>query len=98
MDAYIEEIDSIATNAVWNGNSLMTSANQTISIQAGAASADTISIGFEKTTTTTLFASHLSSSTLNISTTAAAGNAVDYIDTALDPSMLTKVIWGPCPM
>lgn len=84
MDAYMTEIDSIASNAVWNGNSLMTSADQTISIQAGAASADTISIGFDQTTSTTLFSSYLSSGSLDISSTTAAGNAVDYIDDALD--------------
>lgn len=84
MDAYMDEIDSIASNAVWNGNSLMTSASQTISIQAGAASADSISIGFDQTTSTTLFSSYLSNGSLDISSTTAAANAVDYIDAALD--------------
>lgn len=84
MDAYVEQIDTLVGNAVWNGSSLMTSSSSTVNIQAGANTADVISIGLTKTNTTTLFGSYLSSGTLTISSTTAAATAVNGIDAALN--------------
>lgn len=82
MDAYVDEIDSIASNAVWNGNSLMAS-DQTVNIQAGANSDETIGISFVQTQVSTLFTS-LTNGSLDVSSASAAADTVDYIDTALD--------------
>jgi flagellin len=78
IDAYVDEIDSISSNAVYNDISLMNTAS-TVSIQASAQSGDTISVSFE-----TITASELAVDSLDVSTAAGASSAVDYIDDALD--------------
>lgn len=77
IDAYVTEIDSIASNAVFNGSSLMET-SPTKSIQAGAQSGDTIDISFLEMTV-----SALSLSGLDVSTTDGASAAVDSVDDAL---------------
>lgn len=78
IDAYITTINTIATNATWNGTSLMTSAS-TMAIQTGVSSGDTTTLTFDK-----INSSSLSIASLSVSTTTAAGTSVDAIDDALD--------------
>ena len=78
IDAYISEIDSISSNAVWNGTSLMNTSSS-MSIQSGINSGDTTSLTFDKIT-----ASELGVSSLSVSTADNASSAVTAIDTAID--------------
>lgn len=78
IDAYVSEIDSISSNAVWNGNSLMNTSSS-MSIQSGINSGDTTSLTFDKIT-----ASELGVSSLSVSSAANASSAVDAVDTAID--------------
>ena len=78
IDAYITTINTIATNATWNGTSLMTSAS-TMAIQTGVSSGDTTTLIFNE-----ISSDILSIDSLSVSTTAAAGTSVDAIDDALD--------------
>jgi flagellin len=84
LDALVTEINSIAANTVWNSDSLMTASSHTVTIQAGAASADTITLSFVQTTASTLFSGHLSGTSIDISSTTDASNAVGYIDSAIE--------------
>lgn len=78
IDAYVTAIDTIATNATWNGTSLMSAAS-TMNIQTGVNSGDTTTLSFSKITST-----QLSIGSLSTATTATAGTAVTSIDSALD--------------
>jgi flagellin len=84
LDALVTEINSIAANTVWNSDSLMTASSHTVTIQAGAASADTITLSFVQTTASTLFSGYLSGTSIDISSTTDASNAVGYIDSAIE--------------
>ena len=77
IDAYVDEIDSIAGDAVWNSTSLMETSS-TMSIQASAQSGDTIDVAFQQMTT-----SALALSSLDVSTTDGASAVVDSVDDAL---------------
>lgn len=74
IDEYVDEIDSIASNAVWNGTSLMATASS-MSIQSGIDSGDTTTLTFDKITASELGISGL---------TAASSSAVTAIDDAID--------------
>ena len=78
IDAYVTAIDTISSNATWNGTSLMSSAS-TMDIQTGVNSGDTTTLSFSKITST-----QLSIGSLSTATTTSAGTAVDSIDSALD--------------
>lgn len=77
IDAYVAQIDSIASNAVWNGTSLM-STSSSMTIQSGINSGDTTSLTFDKIT-----ASQLGVSSLSVSSADNASSAVTAIDTAI---------------
>jgi flagellin len=84
IDEYVDEIDSIADNAVWNGTSLMTSAS-TMNIQSGTSSGDTTTLNFDKITSYSLSIENAAGTNLlSVSSTANADSAVDIIDDALD--------------
>ena len=78
IDAYISEIDSISSNAVWNGTSLMNTSSS-MTIQSGINSGDSTSLTFDKIT-----ASELGVSSLSVSSDSNASSAVTAIDTAID--------------
>jgi len=75
IDEYVDEIDSISNNAVWNGTSLMNTAS-TMSIQSGIDSGDTTALTFDKIT-----ASELGVSSLVVATSSAVTSIDDAIDT-----------------
>jgi len=77
VDEYLEVIDSISSNAIWDGESLMSGAS-TKSIQSGINSGDTTSLSLEKITV-----SELSLTSLSVASTSAADASVDLIDTAI---------------
>lgn len=81
---YADQLDSLANNAVWNETSLMnlTSSTDTLSIQSGITSSDTIDITLRKMTASQLSVNYSSTGTTIASTTAAATAASD-ISTAL---------------
>jgi flagellin len=84
IDEYVDEIDSIADNAVWNGTSLMTTAS-TMDIQSGTSSVDTTTLNFDKITSYSLsIENSAGTNLLSVSSTANADSAVDIIDDALD--------------
>jgi flagellin len=78
IDAYVSEIDNIADNAVWNGSSLMNTASS-MSVQASAQSGDTISVSFQKVTST-----QLSLGSLSMTSASDASSAVTAIDAAIE--------------
>lgn len=78
IDAYVSEIDSISSNAVWNSTSLMATSSS-MSIQSGINSGDTTSLVFDKIT-----ASELGVSSLSVTSASDASTAVDSVDTAID--------------
>ncbi len=78
IDAYVTSIDTISTNASWNGTSLMSSAS-TLDVQTGVNSGDSTTLSFDKITS-----SSLAISSLSTATTTTAGTAVNSIDDALD--------------
>jgi len=77
IDAYITQIDSISSNAVWNGVSLMNTSSS-MSIQSGINATDTTSLTFDKIT-----ASELGVNSLSVSSASNASSAVTAIDTAI---------------
>lgn len=84
IDEYVDEIDSIADNAVWNGTSLMTTAS-TMDIQSGTSSGDTTTLEFDKITAYSLsLENSAGTNLLSVTSTANADSAVDIIDYALD--------------
>ena len=84
IDEYVSEIDSIASNAVWNGSSLMTSTTS-MSIQSGTQSGDTTSLTFDPMTSYDLSLENSSGTNLlDVSTTGKATTAVTAIDLALE--------------
>lgn len=78
IDAYVTALDTISTNASWNGTSLMSSASE-LDIQTGVNSGDTTTLSFDKITSTVLGINALSTAT-----TVTAGTAVNAVDDALD--------------
>jgi flagellin len=80
IDAYVTAIDTLFTNATFNGTSLMSSTATSLDIQTGVSSGDSTTITFDAISTTLLGIASLDVST---STTTAA-TAVDSIDDALD--------------
>lgn len=78
IDAYVTAIDTISTNATWNGTALMSSAS-TLDVQTGVNSGDSTTLSFDKITT-----SELDVDALSTATTTTAGTAVNAIDDALD--------------
>ena len=78
VDEYLESIDSVADNAVWSGDSLMSSAS-TKTIQSGINSGDSTSLSLEKMTV-----SSLSLTSLSVASSANATTSVGLIDDAMD--------------
>lgn len=84
IDEYVDQIDSIADNAVWNDSSLMTTASS-MTIQSGTASGDTTTISFDKITSYSLSIENSSGTNLlSVSSASNATLAVGIIDDALD--------------
>ncbi len=84
IDEYVDQIDSIADNAVWNDSSLMTTASS-MTIQSGTASGDTTTISFDKITSYSLSIENSSGTNLlSVSSSSNATLAVGIIDNALD--------------
>jgi flagellin len=80
IDAYVTAIDTISTNATWNGTSLMSS-ETTMDIQTGVDSGSSTTLSFDKITTEELGIDN----ELDVETsTDTAEVAVGLIDTALD--------------
>ncbi|WP_090046010.1 flagellin [Limnohabitans sp. 2KL-27] len=77
VDEYLAVIDSISSNAMWNGESLM-SDEVTKSIQSGINSGDTTSLSLEEMTV-----SSLSLTELSVASTSDADASVELIDTAI---------------
>jgi len=82
ITAYVDAIDTISTNATWNGTSLMSSAaaDTEMDIQTGVNSGDSTTISFEEITASSL---EIDSTNLSISTYQVASTAVASIDAAL---------------
>jgi flagellin len=79
LDEYVDEIDSIANNAIWNGNSIMNGSTTSMTFQSGINSGDSIAISF-----TTMLSSSLIVSALDVATsTGTATAALAKIDTAI---------------
>ncbi len=84
IDEYVDQIDSIADNAVWNDSSLMTTASS-MTIQSGTASGDTTTLSFDKITSYSLSIENSSGTNLlSVSSASNATLAVGIIDDALD--------------
>ena len=79
IDAYVTAIDTISTNATWNGTSLMSTAS-TMDIQTGVNSGDSTTISFDKITSSS---TSLDIASLDVSDTTGAETAVASIDAAL---------------
>lgn len=79
IDAYVTAIDTISTNATWNGTSLMSTAS-TMDIQTGVNSGDSTTISFDKITSSS---TSLDIASLDVTNTTDAATAVDSIDAAL---------------
>lgn len=77
IDEYLSAIDSVSDNAVWDGDSLMSSAS-TQTIQSGINSGDTTTLSLEK-----MNVSALSLTGLSVASESAAATSVDLIDTAI---------------
>ncbi len=77
--AYVTAIDTISTNATWNGTSLMSSEAFTMAIQTGVNSGNSTTLSFDLITT-----EELSIDTLDVTANGDASGAVDSIDAALD--------------
>jgi flagellin len=78
IDEYLETLDSVSKNAVWNGESLMSSAS-TKTIQSGINSGDATTLSLEKVTVSSLLLTGLSVESENNATT-----SVGLIDNAID--------------
>ena len=79
LDAYVAEIDSIANNTIWNGDSVMNGDTTSMTFQSGVTTGDTLAVNFS-----TMLSSSLTVDSLDISTnTTTASNAIDTIDTAI---------------
>lgn len=78
VDEYLESIDSVANNAVWSGDALMSSASTKI-IQSGIHSGDSTTLSLEQMTVSTL-----SLTSLSVASSAAATTSVGLIDDAID--------------
>lgn len=79
LDAYVDEIDSIADNAIWNSASVMNGTTTSMTFQSGINSGDSIAVSFS-----TMLTSSLTIDSLDISTdTSSAASAIATIDTAI---------------
>lgn len=78
IDAYVTAIDTISTNATWNGTSLMSSAS-TMDIQTGVNSGSSTELVFDEITASSLDIDSLLNTTTTLSTA-----VVSSIDDALD--------------
>lgn len=79
LDEYVSEIDSIANNAIWNGNSVMNGDTTSMTFQSGVTTGDSLAVNFS-----TMLSSSLTVDALDISTsTTTASSAIDTIDTAI---------------
>lgn len=79
LDEYVAEIDSIANNTIWNGDSVMNGDTTSMTFQSGVTTGDSIAVSFS-----TMLSSSLTVDSLDISTsTTTASNAIDTIDTAI---------------
>ena len=84
IDEYVDELDSIADNAVWDGTSLMNTASS-MTIQSGTSSGDTTTLNFDKITSYSLSIENSSGTNLlSVSSSGNATSAVGIIDDALD--------------
>ncbi len=78
IDEYLDALDSVSSNAVWNGESLMSSAS-TKTIQSGINSGDTTTLSLEKITVSSLLLTGLS-----VASESAATTTVGLLDDAID--------------
>lgn len=79
LDQYVAEIDSIANNAIWNGNSVMNGDTSSMTFQSGVNTGDNIAVSFS-----TMLSTSLTVDSLDIQTsTTTASSAIDTIDTAI---------------
>ena len=78
VDEYLDAIDSVADNAVWDGESLMSS-TATKTIQSGINSGDTTTLSLEKINVSSLLLTSLS-----VASESAAATSVGLIDDAID--------------
>ena len=81
MTSYVDTIDSISKNALWNGVSLMYGSGTSKDIQAGPDSGHTISITFDQTDSASLLldGSSITDSTSATATAAAIADALDTV-------------------
>lgn len=79
VQALISEIDRIASTTEFNGVSLLNGATTTASIQVGISASQTIDIGLQNTS-----ASTLSLNTLTTSTVTAANSTITAVDSAIN--------------
>ncbi|PUE43773.1 flagellin [Limnohabitans sp. Hippo3] len=78
IDEYLDALDSVSNNAVWDGESLMGSAS-TKTIQSGINSGDTTTLNLEKITVSSLLLTGLS-----VASESAATTTVGLLDDAID--------------
>lgn len=79
VTALTEELDRIADSTEFNGVSLLDGSASTASIQVGINNNETIDVGLQDTTTSTLF-----TSTVDVTTATGASSALGVIDDAID--------------
>ena len=79
LDAYVDEIDSIADNAIWNSASVMNGTTTSMTFQSGINSGDNIAVSFS-----TMLTSSLTVDLLDVETsTTTATAAITKIDAAI---------------
>lgn len=79
MDEYVDAIDSIASNATWNGQSLLDGSTTTLTFQSGIDAGDSLAVSFSAMTSTSLTLGSLDVET----SVATASAAISTIDTAI---------------
>ncbi len=79
MDEYVDAIDSLASNATWNGQSLLDGSTTTLTFQSGIESGDNLAVSFSAMTSTALTLGSLDVET----SVATASAAITTIDTAI---------------
>ena len=92
VDQLQQQIDSVLTNTEFNGVALFSTtagSDITITIQAGAESADTVDL-----TIAAIDGTNISATALDVSTTALAGTTIDNVDLALDSVNTTRASLG----
>lgn len=92
VDQLQQQIDSVLTTTEFNGVALFSTTagtDVTVTIQAGAAAADTVDL-----TIAAIDGTNISATALDVSTTALAGTTIDNVDLALDSVNTTRASLG----